>query len=176
MGKPTTNSCAGPPWGAGRSRREVGGKDRWGKGGSGEPGGGEARAARPPASRSTSPSHCRPGRRKPHSLAPRPPQVHRPTIPRAPTPTVAQLVPRLRPSSTVTRTADRPRRRREKWPREAGSEEAGPRRQAPIPKTGSEGRGRSDFRQTEVAPLTSPRLRQRRAGFRFRWRLSVARS
>lgn len=138
--------------------------------------GGEGRAARPPASRSTSPSHCRPGRRKPHSPAPRPPQVHRPTIPRAPTPTVAQLAPQLRPSSTVTRTADRPRRRREKRPRGAGPEEAGLRCQTPIPKTGSEGRGRSDFRQTEVKPLPSSRLRPRRAGFRFRWRLTVARS
>jgi hypothetical protein len=111
----------------------------------GNPGRNEARAARPPASRSTSRRRCRLGRRTPHSPALRPPPVRRPTTPRAPAPTAARRAPRLRPSSTVTRTPPRPRRRREKAAVRGVAGKAGPQCQEPIPKKESEGRGRNDF-------------------------------
>lgn len=80
----------GPPWSRpGRYRREAGRAAG-------------AAGPRAPASRSTSPSRCRPGRRTPHSPAPRPPRARPLATPRAPAPPGSRLDSRLRPSSTVT--------------------------------------------------------------------------
>lgn len=135
LGRGSLRRTAAPHHHGGAGPPQAGtGQDPSGRGGSAEPGGDHARAARPPASRSTSRSRCRPARRTPRSPAPRPPQARRPTIPRAPAPTAAQRGPPLRPSSTVTRTAVLPLRRREKQPRGAWPEEAGAECQEPIPK------------------------------------------